>query len=430
MKQFFFALLLAATCIFSASDVQAQANRSGPSQANQVLTLVQQGKFEEARALLRSFEAGKFDILFLEAQIQRAEGKPDEAVKTLRSILADEPGLILARRTLAQTLIDMRDFEAAEFHLKILNRSDPSPTARGSYRQALARISRARPYGVSASFSLVPSSNINRGTYNEEFENEAGQVGTITSQAESGIGAQLGLSGYVTTQVSERGSLTFSANGFYTKYSKSEFDSSQIGTALKYAVNLGQTSWEFGPNYRRNFEADEYSRSTYGFGISHRRLLDPRTRLTFGLNAERVKYDEVDNLTGPNLSASFTMERQISPSLSLLGGFNLGRSKPEGDNFKHYSAGVRGGISKTWKGGFATYVEMQLGARKYDAPFTVGREERSDQYLSISANVLNSKLSVQGFAPRLGCSLLFNRSNIEFYDYNVQECRLSITRGF
>jgi len=163
MKQFFFALLLAATCIFSASDVQAQANRSGPSQANQVLTLVQQGKFEEARALLRSFEAGKFDILFLEAQIQRAEGKPDEAVKTLRSILADEPGLILARRTLAQTLIDMRDFEAAEFHLKILNRSDPNPTARGSYRQALARISRARPYGVSASFSLVPSSNINRG---------------------------------------------------------------------------------------------------------------------------------------------------------------------------------------------------------------------------------------------------------------------------
>lgn len=430
MKQFFYALLLAVTCSLLAPTVQAQANRAGPSQANQVLTLVQQGKFDEARALLRSFDAGQLDVLFLEAQIQRAEGKPDEAVKTLRSILAAEPGLILARRTLAQTLIDMRDFEAAEFHLKILNRSDPNPTARDSYRQALARISREQPYGINASFSLVPSSNINRGTYNEEFENEAGQVGEITSLAESGVGAQFGLSGYVTSQVSERGSLTFSASGLYTKYTKPEFDNSQISMALQYAVNLGQTSWEFGPSFSRNFEANEYDRSTYGFGVSHRRLLDPRTRLTFGLNASQVKYDEVDNLTGPNLNASFTVERQLSPTLALLGGLNLGRSMPKGDNFKNYSAGIRGGVSKTWQGGFSTYVEMQLGARKYDAPFTTGSPKRDDQYLAISANVLNSKLSVQGFAPRLGCSVVFNRSNIEFYDYNVQECRMSLTRGF
>lgn len=406
------------------------------TQATAVLELVQQGKFAQARALLKSFNGTPLDALFLEAQIARAEGDLKEAVAIYREILVVEPALLLARRGLVQTLLDLKDFEAAEFHLKILNRSDPSPAARANYQQALAQISSTRPFGVSATFALVPSSNISRGTFNERFEVENGSI-PITSTEKSGIGAQLGLSGYITTKISERGSLTFRASGFHTKYTSSEFDRSSISASVSYSLNLGETSWEIAPYFLRAFESQslnttvDYSRTGYGLNVTHRRLLDRQTRLTFALGAGQTNYDEVDDTqSGPNYSLGVTLERQLSPTLALLGGFRLGRNEPQADAFKNFSYAVRGGVSKTWKGGFSTYVELELGARKYDGNFAERTFPRDDQYLALSANVLNSRLSLQGFAPRLGCSLVMNRSNIEFYDYNVQECRVSLTRGF
>lgn len=420
-------ILAVSLCLFASDLAPVSAQNT---QASEVLTLVGQGKYDEARTLLRSFKPSRLDVLFLEAQISRAKGNLPKAVATLREILAAQPGLLLARRVLARVLIDQRDFEAAAFHLRTLERSDPNPSARRSYRDALSRISRAKPYGLSASFSLVPSSNINRGSYNEEYENSEGQTAQITSREESGLGGQFGLSGYVTTRVSEKGSLTFSANGLYTRYSQGEFDRSQVAGNLRYAHALEGQSWEVAASARRVFETSQYTRTIYGLDLTHRRVLNPRTRATVTLSRQRVNYDSVDNLSGPNYSTAFTLERQLSSTMSVLGGVSLGRSLPQGDNFQHVSVGVRGGITKTWTGGFATYFEARAGLRDYDARFTNSDPTRDDRYFALSANVLNSRLSVQGFAPRLGCSVIFNRSNIAFFDYNVQECRVSLTRGF
>jgi len=283
----------------------APAAMAQNSQASAVLALVEQGKFAEARELLKSFQGTPLDGLFLEAQIARAQGDLKTAVATYRDtyrdILVQDPALLLARRGLVQTLIDLKDFDAAEFHLKILTRSDPSPSSRANYRHVLAQISRSKPYGVSGTFALVPSSNVNRGSYNENFE-FAGENTTITSVEESGIGAQLGLSGYITTQLSERGSLTFRANGFHTEYSNAEFNRSSISASVTYSLNLGKTSWDIAPFYARAIEAQvststvDYSRVAYGLDITHRRLLDERTRLTFALGARQTNYDEVDDM--------------------------------------------------------------------------------------------------------------------------------------
>lgn len=402
------------------------------SQAGAVLLLVEQGKFAQARALLRSYATTTpLDAMYLEAQIQRAEGNPQQAVVTLREILSQEPGLIIARRSLVQSLLDVQDFEAAAFHLRLLNRSDPNPSARRDYQAALARISQSKPYGVSASFSLTPSSNINRGTYNSEFETGSETPFRITSQEESGLGVQLGLSGFFTTQLGENTSLTFRTGGNVTRYSKDEFNRSSFSHSLSFSVSKGQReNWEITPYLTRNNESNQFSRTSKGLAVSYRRLLDAQTRLTFNANGAYNDYDTVKIQNGPTYSLGMTWERQMSPSLALLGGVTFGRSDPDAANYQHSSIGVRGGVSKTWKGGFATYLEMELGARDFDNAFAMGRPERSDQYLAISANVLNSKLSLQGFAPRLGCSVVLNRSNIEFFDYNVQECRVSLTRGF
>lgn len=154
--------------------------------------LISTGQIEAARIVLEAQSPSEADRLFFEGRVLKAQRKFPEAIRVFRQVLQIDPNYINARRELAHTLLLNRDYGPAEYHFDALLQIDQNEQMRDGYRGFLNVIEQNKPVGFSGYFSLLPSTNVNRGTANTVFDTTLGQfVIDPNSQAESGVGVQL-----------------------------------------------------------------------------------------------------------------------------------------------------------------------------------------------------------------------------------------------
>lgn len=435
---------LALSCAAWSGPAYAQSTATG------ILQLVQQGDFDGARAALAKTPHGDIDELFLEAQILTRQGQPAEAVKIYRAILAVQPGQIEIRQILAQTLFQMGDFEAARFHFRELLESDRREGFKQQYAAALRQIEQNTPSGVSASFAIVPSTNINRGTTNTYVQPGDPTSGTISDSGKetSGVGLQIGVSGYYKIPRAQGGLYTLTASATQVLYDDAVYNVFQPTLAVRFENGNEAGIWSWEVFARRTYRRDtrepssttisNSSANSYGVALSGRRALSGPNILSFSTVLQHTEYDSpktpnhrsLQVQSGPSATFKLGLQRNLNNTTAINGGIGLGRGLPKSDSFKYRSASIDAGVSKTWKGGWATYVGAETGLRWYDADFGFTGMKRNDRYLTLTASVLNSTLSWNGFSPRVTCSWQTNSSNIGFYDYDATECNVLMTRGF
>lgn len=299
------------------------------------------------------------------------------------------------------------------------------------YAQALRIIQQKIPSGISASFSIIPSSNINRGTTNAVIQTGLGpfQI-SPSSQEQSGIGLQLGLTGFLRIPTGDAGLLTFSASAVETFYSKSEFNVFQPSLSANYQSTNENGVWSINLFARKAFREVGSDYTTLGAQFSGRRKLDGPNILTYSVLGQNVEYETDTSLSGPTINFDLGLQRQVTPTSAVSGGVRIARGLPEVDHLKYRSASIYAGISKNWTGGWATFTGVEVGTRWYDANFTALPFKRDDSFLTLSGTVLNSTFSWQGFSPRVSCSIQKNISNVAFYDFTATECNIQMTRDF
>ncbi len=440
IKPLIAALFATAFAIFSAPQVTAQTpaqstaqnttqnTAQNTAQPGTILQLVGQGKFDEARAALAATPHALIDRLFLEAQIFLALGQLPEAAATFRAMLAEAPGLIPVRQTLADILFQLEDYSGARFHFERLVEIDPRPEAREAYARAIARIRREEPAGVSAILTFTPSTNINRGSANETFGN-----GSITSQEKSGIGITVGGNGFYKLDAGENAVVNARASVQKTFYSEDEFDQTSVQASLSYihtapdAESLATFSTS---RVLRNPDIGNDHYRTYSLRTQTRRALKGANILTFGSTATYTDYDSSSGPSGPSVTTDLALQSQITPSFSANFSLNATRAMPQNDYQRYSGWGLGMGGSTSWKGGWSTYLGIEGGFRKYDGVFPLTSLKREDSFIALRGSVLNSTIVLRGFSPRVNCFAQANGSNISLYDYNVVECGLQFTRGF
>ncbi len=437
------ALTLFAVWVTLTAPMSASAQSAGVD----ILELVQQEKYDDARAELAKTPHTDLDAVFLEAQIFTRQGNPEEAVRIYRAILAVQPDRIEIRQVLARTLLEMGDLEAARFHFRTLLETDRRPGIVEQYANVLRQIERNTPSGVSATFAIVPSTNINRGTTNTFVQSGDPTSGTInqSSKETSGVGIQIGVNGFLRFPREQGGLYTASASAIQVIYSDPIYNVFQPTLALKFENGSQAGIWSWEVFARRTFRRDvsqpsgivgvpgtvsNSSSNSYGFALSGRRALTAPNILTYSAVLQQTEFDSLTNQSGPTGTFKLGIQRNLSPSTAINGGIALGRGLPKGDSFKYRSAGVEFGLSKSWTGGWATFVGVESGVRWYDANFGFTGTKRNDRYLTLTGSVLNSTFSWQGFSPRVTCSIQTNASNIGFYDFDATECNVLLTRGF
>jgi len=401
---------------------------------NLISQLIGQGQFATAQQVLEQGDPTELDNMFFVARVLKATGRPEEAIALFVEILNRDPNYINARRELAHTLLTSGKYEAASTQLGILQRIDSSPQMLAGYRQMQGVIDRNRPVGISGVFALVPSSNINRGTSNSKF------VGTSiilnidpTSQPVSGIGVQLGVSGYFRKVIDaqNRISLNWSLSGVF--YKDKALSSLNGQLSLPYERRFANGGISIAPFYRTSWNQDGLNQQATGLRFSADRRISGQNQLALSLSYEERDFPTADYQNGSFSSESLSFNRQINPSLSYQLGVAFEQSKPFATTSAHlsYDGGkLFASVSKAWDGGLRTGLGLEAGYRDFVGDFPLTTSPRYDQFYGINATLSHARVQIAGFVPSLRCGYTFNTSNVAFFDFEVVDCTLGITKEF
>ena len=172
--------------------------------------------------------------------------------------------------------------------------------------------------GLSGSFSLLPSTNVNRGTKNTDFL----QFNIdSSSQAQSGLGVHLGIAGYFRTLIDPTSRINLNWNLSGAKYKDDEYSSLSGKVSLSYEKTTKSGRWFLSPYHRKikRWNDGDYKVWGLGFGLTHN--LDNKNRLVFSMSHEMRNFQTLNHQDGTFTSASLSRSYQLSPSISINGGF-------------------------------------------------------------------------------------------------------------
>jgi tetratricopeptide (TPR) repeat protein len=393
--------------------------------------LIAMGQYDQARALLASQDASGLERAYYDGIILHEQARYEDAVAQFRRILQSRPEQILVRQALVRSLMALRDYEAAEYHLELLIETDQNERNIPQYRGTQRRILAEKPYGITGSFSIVPSSNINRGTTNDVFSTGIGDF-TIAEQGKQTAGTSIKASVSAFRRFALEDGNTFTLNGSIDGSKNLDDDGSSytltLGSDYKNRTETGY--WQLSPEASLNYVAGEKSNYAVGLDYTLVRQSSQKNIWTYALGGYRRDFYADDYRDGLFWNSSVSLRRLISPSLSIRGKVALGAGLPERDDlhYSDYSASVD--VYKSWPSGWRTSAGLQFDYRPYAENFTAVDFPREDRGRTLRVSLLNSNISFQGYSPNLGCSFKSVESNIAFYDYSVRECGIGITRRF
>ncbi|SMX32273.1 surface lipoprotein assembly modifier [Actibacterium lipolyticum] len=410
--------------------VGTAASAQGTSE-DEVLRLINAGQFEAARTLFETQNPSEAEYAFFEGRTLKVQGRLAEAIKAFRTALQIDPEYIQARRELAHTLLLDQQFDVAEYHFNALLDIDPNPQLREGYRDFLNVIDRNKPVGLSGYFSLIPSSNINRGTTNAIFDTTSGvYVIDPSSKANSGVGAQVGIAGYFRKQTGPKSRVSVNWNLSGTQYEETIYNYATGSLSLAYERSSTNTKWSISPYLRSTWREDDADSDVTGLSFSIARRLSDKNQLGFSVSHEYRHYPNQSYNNGNFEAAAISLIHQVDPSLSLNVGLGLEQGRPSSPHLQYHGNRIFAGVSKAWEGGLNTVVGIEAGARGFVGDFPLTTAPRKDTFHGISATIYNTRIEVKGFTPRLSCSFIANHSNVAFYDYSTTECQATVSKKF
>jgi hypothetical protein len=203
-----------------------------------------------------------------QTQVQTAVERP--TIQQLANVLQQDPDNRPARWAFAQGAFDANRYDVARYHVGQLLRSAQSEDDIETLTRGLSEITAADPWDVSFNFSLLPSTNVNRYTYNNEFET---LLGIFTPEGGgdevSGIGLSVGAGLSYTIALPDYSQLSLRTRVDQRLYDVPDLNSTSVCVALsRESFAIGRTT-TIEPFLRLGFDEErELERRDYGLSLS------------------------------------------------------------------------------------------------------------------------------------------------------------------
>lgn len=408
---------------------QAQSQLSGSLSISE---LINRGEIARAESILLEADASPVQLRFFQGQVAKARGQFYIAIDIFREVLAQTPGFLNARRELAHTLMLAQRWTAASIEFNSLLWRDPSARMREGYRKFLNIIEDNRPLAFHAEFAIVPSSNVNRGSMHEKVTafGQSSWVISESSQAQTGTGLRYGFGVNLRLPLSRRGRFVLGTGFSDIRYKEKEFNALTRYHTLNYEYRAPKLHLSFGPYLNTIDRTGTGDATLRGARLVIVAAPNAREKLQFSLRREDRWFEDAKINDGFFSSGDISYTRSWQSGLSLTGGLVFEESRPEGKHLRFRGRGYKVSLGKTWRSGLRLGLGFQGGERDYEGNFATINAPREDAYATLTFDALYNKWQLWGAAPKLSCSYTRNYSNIEFYDYDVRECTLAITRRF
>ncbi|MBL4806697.1 MAG: DUF560 domain-containing protein [Rhodobacteraceae bacterium] len=397
----------------------------------QISQLINTGQLEAARELLNVSNPSEIDRLFFSGRIYKILQQYPQAIAIFREILRRAPNHINAQRELAHTLLFAGEYREAGTRFSDLVRIDPNVSMRNGYRRFLRTIEQNKPAGISAQFSLLPTTNINSGTYNHVFSTGIGDfVIDQSAQGTSGIGVRLGISGFFRKTVSAQNQTQLNWGISGTAYDVEGYGSVAGRLSLAFSHKAPNVQWTVEPFGRYTWNASGSENGAVGLRFAMQKKLSPQDGLAFSTSFEYRTFPGREYQNGPFISVSLSEIHQFGSGLSISSGLRGEFSRPEAAHLQFDSLTLFSDIAKSWENGTNTSLGAQFGVRNFVGVYPLTSSPRADTFSRVSMSISNDRIQVFSIVPKLSCALSSNQSNVAFFDYFVADCQIAFTQLF
>lgn len=398
--------------------------------------LLDTGAYDEARQLLRrSVGSGREAALHyahFEGLILVRQNRHEDAIALFREIVAAAPDFSPSRVELARLLYRAGQADGASYHFEAISLGEDDIGLKRLAQAYLDRMRSERPYGFSGYLSILPSTNVNRGTRDTIFESGLGS-GVIGDDARetSGIGIAAGGSAYREWTLGDASSLVWTGAADIRKYTSTDaFDQLGLSITAAYVRPFGNVTARIGPSAEYVLVAWAPYLARYGVTAGASVPLSRKSVAQFSLSMLRQDYTELDYRDGWLGYGNAALRHMLSPSLGVTAivGFTVERT--DRAHLDHDDHNIALQLDKEWRGGLIASIYGGYEGHRYRGVFPLTSTPRRDRQLFVGGRVAHRALSFRGFAPQLTYRYTHQQSNISFYDYQAHDLGVTLTKRF
>ena len=394
--------------------------------------LIRAGRLEHARAFLEqaqpSTEEESIERLFLLGRIEMRLGMPGRAAERFEEILAQRPGLTRVRLELAQAYYLAGRDDKAKYHFNTSLADELPSSAEAVVESFLRRIDARTRWSVSLSASILPETR--------RSDREEVLIGGVPFRLDEDARESSGIGGLFSTGVSYSPTITDDMRGVLAAsaaakvYERSDWNdvttSADIGLSRLFdngsvsgGLRLGRR-WTGGERYQRNL----------GPWAQARLRLSSSTHLSLPLSAGYRTHDERPDRDGWRITAAPRLLHVLDSRTSIAVEPTFEMVEAKTDHYGSRLVGLGTTISRSFEGGLSISLSPSAHIRRYAARDPLFGTRQVDRNFRLGVRMLHRSLRYGGFAPYIGYSLEWNRSNISIHDYRIHGVIAGVSRAF
>ncbi len=398
-----------------------------------IMALIQEEHYDVA---LRLAEASGDDeknrheyVDFTRALILKRQHKYEQAVALLRALLDANPQLVQVRTQLAHTLYLLGRSDAAIYHFELLSEAASNDNDREFYEKFIQLSQSSRPWNVGGYITIAPSSNVSNSTAANIV-----RIGGIpfrpTQREESGIGLNYGLNGSYRVELPNNYTIVFGGGVSGSQYRVKAYDTTQFDAFAVLARDFDGWSLGLGVSGEHILKAWTSYRTGFGPFVTAKYSFGRFGTTSARLSWKKLDYSSANAYDGSE--ANFIVKHHVAlssaSSLGVSASIGYVTAATQFNEYRKFGAGVS--FVHEWPGGFVSDFNADITRRNYVGNFPLMGIPRDDTIYTLSAGLTFRMLNFKGFAPRLEFSYLYNRSNVELYDYHKSSAALTLSKRF
>ena len=372
-------MLAVAACLLLAAPAWGARDEPAPSPSAVLAgarTLVLQGQFEQALAILRPMAEGEtidpnvaFHIGLAAVGASQRPGIDgdrrdallDEAIAAFHAMLVARPELVRVRLELARAFFLKGEDRLARRHFEqVLAGNPPAGVALNVNR--FLNIMRARKrWSLRVGAAMLPDTNVGAGSDERiiyidvggqrlPFRRDADELTT------SGIGVSAWLGGEYQYPISPQWRLRGGGDVSRREYRESRFDRMTVAGHVgpRWLIGRGSEASLLltGLHQWTGSGLENPSHYDVGVRIEGRHRPTPRTTLTARISRAERRYDDEERRDGPITDVTLGTFWVASPTLRLDAAVGWGRERPEIERFRNSSRRVHVGATAALPWGF------------------------------------------------------------------------------
>ena len=412
----------------NSSSPQAVATSVRIAQAEALFATQKIAELKPLLATLRAQTPPHLAVLFLSGMVANLEGDYAAAANEFRAMLARDPSLIRPRLELALALQKSGDRQAAKYHYEqVLAANLPDNVKRNVYQQ-LGDI-RERLPSLRLSVDLVSDSNPKQ-TTNSRVVQIGGLTYTLNDAGSAKSVFGLLVTADATLPLPSNPSWYAHAYGEVYEYPKRDLDLMYGEASIGKRFDKGQHSLALEVGLHGSTYQDK---SLYqGYLLRTNVFMRPSPKLATILDAsiKSYDYDSIQYLSGHLMSVGINNIYVPSPTQRWDFGASFAKYNANEAAYSYTQPGLSARFIQEWSGGWITGLRLQGLVADYDAPDPFFGETRHDKEGRIELDLLNRKIKLWAFSPRLLVGYVKRSSSIDIYTYNRTYVRIGLSTEF